>query len=55
MMNDQLRYVVKVCEVLIDDAVNDRTRKNGWFSVLELMQGVQRLHEIVDVREDDGK
>lgn len=54
-MNGQIRYVIEVCETLIDDAVNDRHRKEGWFSVLDLMQGVQRLYEIVDRLEDDGK
>ena len=45
-MNESIEYVINVCDILIDDAVNDRNRKKGWFSVLELMKGVKQLKDL---------
>lgn len=57
-MSENVKYVLTVCETLIDDKINRRTRSGDWFSVLELMQGTRELKDILntmDARQDDGK
>ena len=44
-MSESEKYMIWVCETLIDDEINDRRRPKGWFSVLDLMRGVSELKE----------
>ena len=55
MISDHMKYVIAVCDTIIDDEVNRRNRKKGWINVLELMQGVAELKERLNRWEDDGK
>lgn len=54
-MSENERYVLDVCDVIIDDEVNDRRRKKGWINVLQLMHGVAELKDRLNKAEDDGK
>ena len=54
-MIDNLKYLVEVCDTIIDYTANNVWPKREWFNITDFMNGVRDLRELLNKMEDDGK
>ena len=51
--HENLKYLIDVCDTIIDYAANNAWPRREWFSITDFMNGVRDLRDLLD--EMEGK